>query len=340
MATYTTKGVYSSDNAGVTSPPAEGGERQNLWDVVTRIDPADAPFMNNSPKSTATAVIHDWQVQELAAESLTAVAEGSAIALDGTDSTFVATNRLFNYTTIRRRIYSVSDTMDSVDHAGHAAMSIRQRTLKALEVRKDVEASLMTFTSVKVGATATRQSAGLGTWMEGTSGHVDIGATAATEPTGDGLTALVIGSDAGKNTLARMDGVMQAVYEDGGQPNLMYFTADEKRLFSKLSGTGNELAAQNRFNMTAREPATYIGAVDVYLTDFGTMEAVIDRFQPPNSIYLIDNRHVGYVSMRGRNFKNEQLAKAGDADGSEQSGGNEHDGAAAQTQIDEPREHG
>lgn len=302
MATYVSQGVYSTDNAGVVAPPAKGGERQDLWDVVTRIDPADAPLMNNSPKSTGTAVIHDWTVQELGAASTTAIAEGA----DASGDTALPADRLFNYMTIRSRNYKVSDTMDSVSHAGHAAMSIRQRTLKALEVRIDVETAL--WGNVAKDGADPRECAGVPTWIANASGGTGFSAA-----TGDGSDTVTVGTG-GSLTLAAINALMQQAYTDGGQPNLMYFTPAQKAAFSLLSGAGNEVAAQNRFNMTQREPATFIGAVDIYLTDFGTLEAVIDRFITLESVTLIDNRHIGFVSLRGRNFKNEELAKVGDSD--------------------------
>ncbi len=319
MATYQSQGVYSTGNIGAvdTSPPAAGGERQDLWDVVTRIDPADAPFMNNSPKSTGTAIIHDWQVQELGTADMTAIVEGADVA-DAGVTAFQATARLYNYMTIRRRDYKVSDTMDSVDHAGHAAMSIRQRTLKALELRRDVEKSLLATETVKSGLVAGREAAGLGLFV----GNGSVGAT-GTFPDGIGGTTTEFAAGTARAlTLALIDSAMQSCYEDGGQPNIMYMSPSHKAKFSGL-GTST-LSVSNRFNMTQREPATYIGAVDVYLTDFGTLETVIDRFIPTTDepgaaleelpVFLVDNRHVGYVSMRGRNFKNEPLAKIGDSE--------------------------
>lgn len=307
--TYVSRGVY-----GASAPPAEGGERQDLWDVVTRIDPADAPLMNNSPKGTGSAIIHDWQVQELEALTYTAIAEGA----DQSSPTELPTDRLFNYMTIRTRMYKVSDTMDSVNHAGHAAMSIRQRTLKALELRRDVESALLQTQVVKDGSSP-REAAGLGTFC----GNGSVGATGTFPDGTGGATTPFAAGTARALTLVLIDDAMQACYEDGGQPNIMYMSPSHKREFSGL-GTST-LSVENRFNMTAREPATYIGAVDVYLTDFGTLETVIDRFIPKTDvptttpvefepIFLVDNRHLAYVSMRGRNFKNEMLSKVGDSE--------------------------
>ena len=323
MATYVSQGVYQTDNTGLTAaPPEKGGERQDLWDVVTRIDPADAPFMNNSPKSTGTAVIHDWQVQELADVSQTAMSEGFDVETDNSDADDTPSDRLFNIMTIRKRRWKVSDTMDGVSHAGHAAMSVRQRTLKALELRKDVEASLLDCNVAKSGADP-RQAAGLGLFILNGSG----GATPTLTLSGDGTgTGMTDDGTAVNLALDTISSAMQACYEDGGQPNLMYMSPSHKRVFSSLDvSAGGAIAAQNRFNMTAREPATYIGAVDIYLTDFGTLECVIDRFIPVTAtagvwttasglppIYLVDNRHVGYVSLRGRNFKNQMIGKTGD----------------------------
>ena len=64
MATYAT-----SDSVG---------QREDLSDVIYRIDPDETPVFSNAQKEVTKAVSHDWQVQELAsAVDTNAVNEGA-----------------------------------------------------------------------------------------------------------------------------------------------------------------------------------------------------------------------------------------------------------------------
>jgi hypothetical protein len=47
------------------------GEREDLSDVITRIDPDETPIFSALKKETGNAVHVEWQVQELAAASAT-----------------------------------------------------------------------------------------------------------------------------------------------------------------------------------------------------------------------------------------------------------------------------
>jgi hypothetical protein len=45
------------------------GEKEDLSNVIERIDPADTPIFSNAKKVTTKGVFHEWQVQELTAAS-------------------------------------------------------------------------------------------------------------------------------------------------------------------------------------------------------------------------------------------------------------------------------
>src|SRR5580658_10315175 len=61
------------------------GNREDLSDMIFRIDPTDTPFMTGIEKTKATAVNHEWQTQALAA------ANAGNAQLEGDDATADAT---------------------------------------------------------------------------------------------------------------------------------------------------------------------------------------------------------------------------------------------------------
>ena len=69
------------------------GEREDLSDVIYSISPTDTPFISSAAKTKATAVLHEWQTDALAAAATNnAVIEGDEATLDAVS----ATTRLSN----------------------------------------------------------------------------------------------------------------------------------------------------------------------------------------------------------------------------------------------------
>src|SRR5258708_19792908 len=64
------------------------GNREDLSDVIYRIDPTETPFMSGIEKEKAAAVNHEWQTQALAAVNTgNAQLEGDDAVSDATTST-------------------------------------------------------------------------------------------------------------------------------------------------------------------------------------------------------------------------------------------------------------
>ena len=105
---------------------------------------------------------------------------------------------------------------------------------------------------------------------------------------------------------------MQAAFEDGGNPSLMVMSPIQKRKFSSATITNND-TINNQVNMTTPKAATAVSAVSVFLSDFGQLEAVVDRFMPNERVYLLDPEFAEYVTLPGRDFIKQDLAKEGDS---------------------------
>lgn len=315
--------TYVTDTvAGVSSP---SGLREDLTDVIARIDPADTPFYSNGTKANASATYHEWLVQDLGAIDTTAQPEGY-------DATFVAPTkpvRHGNYLQILARSWIVSGSLEEVDKAGRAKETVYQRTLKGVELRKDIEAKLLDNQELDL-TTGTRRMAGFITWI--TNGNWGtVGTPTAAPPTGDGTDPAVFGANATPSTPATLsfaviDQMLEDCYNQGGNPTLLQFTPGGKRQFSALDPSG--LPVQSRNNQTGSGEGTWIGATGLYRSDFGLMETAICRFQPGDrlvepvedpllyyydAVFAVDKRHYQIVSLPGRSFKSEPLAKSGDA---------------------------
>jgi len=276
------------------------GEREDLSDVITRIDPDETPVFSALKKETGNGVFVEWQVQELAAASATNyVNEGADAAL----ATPTATTRLGNYMQISVKDAQISGTLDAVDKAGRDKETAYQKVLKGLELRRDIEKSLHADTA-RSGSDP-RKAGSLSSWIS----NVSVGATGAA-PTGDGSDLPTGGTDRDL-TLAMIDEAMQAAYTDGGQPNMLVVSPAKKVAFSDLNGGS---VATNQINYTAPREAAIVGSVSLYLSDFGQLDVVIDRFASDDRVYLLDSDYASICTLPSRNFAVSELARTGDSE--------------------------
>ena len=276
------------------------GEREDLSDVIYRIDPDETPLVSNSQKETTKGIFHEWQVQELAA------AVDTNYVNEGADYSYAnpsPTTRLGNYHQISVQAASVSNTLDVVDKAGREKETAYVKVLKGLEQRRDIEKSL--FKNEARSASDPRKAAKLITWITNVDAPGDMAAA-----TGDGSDAADLTGTAAALTLAKIDAAMLAAYTDGGSPNMLLMSPTNKQNFSGLSSGS---VATNQITMTAPKEASIIGSVSLYLSDFGELSVTVDRQCPNSEMYLIDTDYVCLGSLPGRMFSVSDVASTGDA---------------------------
>jgi len=278
------------------------GEREDLADVIYRIDPDETPVFSNAEKVTTSGIFHEWQVQELAA------AVDTNYVNEGADYSYVnpsATTRLGNYHQISVQAASVSNTLDVVDSAGRDRETAYVKVLKGIEQRRDVEKAL--FKNEARSGSDPRKAGKLLSYITNT---VVEGAT--TTPTGDGSDVSDMAGANAALTLAKIDDAMEAAYVDGGNPSMLVVSPANKVAFSDLSSGS---AVTNQLHMTANAPtdAVIIGSVSMYLTDFGTLNVVIDRQAANTEIFLLDPAFYSIGHLPGRMFSVSDVAPTGDA---------------------------
>ena len=276
------------------------GEREDLSDVIYRIDPDETPLVSNAQKETTKGIFHEFQVQELAA------AVDTNYVNEGADYSYVnptATTRLGNYHQISVQAASVSNTLDVVDKAGRDRESAMVKVLKGIEQRRDINKSL--YKNEARSGSDPRKAAKLITWITNGDKPSDMAFA-----TGDGSDAADLTGTAAALTLAKIDAAMLAAYSDGGSPNMLLMSPTNKQNFSGLSSGS---VATNQLHMTAPKEAAIIGSVSMYLSDFGELSVTVDRQCPNSEMYLIDTDYVCIGSLPGRMFSVSDVASTGDA---------------------------
>ena len=272
------------------------GEREDLSDVIYSISPTDTPFISSAAKTKATAVLHEWQTDALAAASTSnAVIEGDEATLDAV----TATSRLSNSSQIMDKTVVITGTQEAVDKAGRASELAYQIAKKAKELKRDMEATITGNQAEVTGNASTARKLGsLGAWV---ATNDDFGASGASGSAGN--TARTDGTQRAF-TEASLKTVIKNVWNAGGDPSMVMVGPFNKQ---KLSGfTGNS----TRFDAGA--DATLYTSVDVYASDFGQLQVVPNRFSRDRDAYVLDMNYWGIAFLR--DFTMHELSKTGDSE--------------------------
>jgi hypothetical protein len=279
------------------------GNREDLSDMIYRIDPTDTPFYSGIERAKATAVNHEWQTQALAA----AVTTNSN--LEGDDNvnadTATPTVRLGNIAQILKKIPRVTGTQRVVEHAGRDDEMAYQEMLKGLELKRDLESSLIGANLAKnAGATTTaRVLASVLSWI---TTNTDKGGGSGADPTAaDGTGTRTDGTQRAFTEL-QLKNVLQKCWTAGGKPDTVMTGAFNKQAMSLFTGRGTPMQDQADRKITA--------AVDVYESDFGRLKVTPNRFQRSRDVLVLQMDMWGYAPLSGRNFISFPLAKTGDTD--------------------------
>ena len=273
------------------------GEREDLSDVIYSISPTDTPFLSSAAKTQATAVLHEWQTDSLAAAvTNNAVIEGDEATLDAS----TATTRLSNSTQIMDKTVVITGTQESVDKAGRASELAYQIAKRAKELTRDMEATITGNIAEVGGNSSTARKMGtLGSWVTTNDDLASDGASGA----GAGNAAHTDGTQRAF-TESQLKSVIKSVWNAGGDPSMVMVGPFNKQ---KLSGfTGNS----TRFDAGA--DATLYTSVDVYASDFGQLQVVPNRFSRDRDAYVLDMEYWGIAFLR--DFSMHELAKTGDSE--------------------------
>ena len=279
------------------------GQRESLSDIIYRVAPEDTPFFSMIKKEKAKARAEEWQTESLR----TPVATN--YQLEGDDvGTVVAGNtsvRVKNYCQIFRESGAVSETANEVDLAGRKSEMARQKSLKGLEIRTDVEMSFLSNNASREesGADA-RVSGGIQAWL---TTNTDRGSGGSDGGYSAGIAAAATTGTNRAFSEAQVKSIMASVYDAGGKVSVCMVDSAHKQDFSAFSGI-----ADIRAEVKGQDQATLYAAADVYVSDFGSVSIVPHRYALSEEALFITPSMASVKVLRG--FKTKALAKSGDND--------------------------
>lgn len=282
------------------------GIREDLSDIIYDISPVEVPFVSNAGKKKAKQTFFEWQTDELSAAVTTnAVVEGD----DTTAAAISPTARVGNYTQIMKKSFTISGTLEATDRAGRAEEAAYQKAKRLKELKRDMEA---TFTSSQVavagGNTTARKTAAFDSWLV-TNRNNGNGTTGDYSYTTTPITARTAATTGTIRTFTEtiLKDIIKQQWSSGGQTKVLMVGPHNKQVVSGFAGI-----AELRKEASGRGQATIIGAADVYVSDFGNVSVVPNRFMPEDRAYLMDPEYVSVATLRP--VFSEKLAKTGDSE--------------------------
>lgn len=267
------------------------GNARDVSDFVTNVSPKDSPFFSLMASNGGVARLKENVTDSLAAASATnALAEGATLS----DSTIAARATESNYMQIFTKVINVSGTQEVVAKYGGVSSELSYQVKKRFtELATDVEKAFIQGTSA-TGTTATARTL---------SGLVE-------KITTNTATAVITGatwtgtSDANLYAFEELlNDMFDQMWETGQAPDTILVGGDRKRRISKLSTKVTR-------NVEA-ERKTQIQSINIYDSDFGTVNVILDRYVPDANIIALalDMWEVCYL----RRFTQYKLAKTTDS---------------------------
>lgn len=287
--------------SGTTQTYGVVGRREDLTDVIHDVTPTDTPFMSAIQKGSCSNTYHEWQTDALAA------ADGANKVVEGDDpanDSITATVRLGNYTQIMDKVIQVSSTQRAANNAGRGDELSYQLMKRSKEIKRDMETRLTgNYASVAGNASTARECAGFEAWIQTNDSR---GASGANTAFSGGIQAAATDGTQRVYTETLLQDVLQLCWENGGEPTQVQVGAFNKKAMSSFAGIADQVRD------TGNKRATIVGAADVYVSDFGQVNIIANRFSRTRSALVIDPSM--WKLCYYQRFKTEDLAKTGHSD--------------------------
>ena len=282
------------------------GNREDLTDMIYDISPTETPFMSSIGKTKATGVLHEWQTDSLSDATLAnAAVEGA----DATSATLAPTTRVGNRTQISQKTIQIAGTEETIDKAGRKSEKAYQLAKASSELKRDMEKIMLANQAATAGDSTTARTLGsLQAWLN--TNYVGTGTAGSL-----GTTARVSGTDRAF-TEPLLKAAVKSAYTNGGNPTVLMVSPTQKQVVSTFAGI-----AEQRYAAPANKQTTIIGAADVYLSDFGTLSVVPNRFTTADDesttgegeqAFVLDPEYAATAFLRP--FQTNELAKTGDSE--------------------------
>ena len=246
------------------------GQREDLSDVLTILEPESTPFVSMANKATASGTFFEVQVDDLSTVNFDGVNEGEDVT--AFDNKAANRARIGNYIQKFRRTYAVSDIAELVDTAGVANEFAASEAKAVREIKRDLEAAVCSAQDRQAdsGAGAPYKTRGMFKWL-------GVGGQPSDVPT---FAQNVANDTTGTQTEATFNSVLQELYEANGMPGGQLTLIAGPQLKKEISDFARQAGGAG-FSFSVTQPAEskkITLTVNLYSGDFGDVAIVPSVF--------------------------------------------------------------
>jgi hypothetical protein len=194
--------------------------------------------------------------------------------------------------------------------AGMRTLLAYEQAKKAKELKRDVEKIICSNQAGNAGSTSVaRKTAGLPAWLITNSiANSAVVPTMSSAPNGypnAAWTSLSTSTDVAF-TETMLKTAIQSVWTQGGEPSILMTGPYNKTVASGFAG----LAAQRMYNDSAM-PLKIVATADIYLSDFGQVSIVPNRFFDERFAIVMDPEYASISYLRP--YETLDIAAVGDS---------------------------
>jgi hypothetical protein len=250
------------------------GIREGLTDTVADLFADDVPFFAMAQKINIRSTKHEWQSDVLASAATTGIVEGAALSY----SQPATRTRHSNYTHIRLRNWDVTFTEMAVNVAGIGDQVAREMMKAMKALLTDYDKIFLNTGNTAVGATATARTA------KGIQKAIRTNTGRGSSAGGAVKQAL---------TEAKVNALLQKIWNAGGDPRALFCGGYQKRVISQNFTAKTGFTYQ--INASSRQA---IANINSYEGSFGTVDIIPDRQHAGARITIVTPDHLKVAVLR------------------------------------------
>lgn len=256
---------------------ARVGVREDLSDKISELFPDDTPFMNAIGTSSINNTYTEWQTDTLAAANHdNKTVQGDDLA----NEVRANTTRVGTHTQIFKKVIGSSTTVEWTNKAGRRSELARETMKAGREIRTDMEKRYLgNYASVAATASVAGETAGALAWL---TSNVSRGASGANGGFSAGIVAAATNGTQRAYTETLLKGVLEDVWTQGGNPKMVITNGTQKQVAAAFTG----LADARR--ESGNKKLTIVAGADIYVSDFGEVQFVPDRFASARDALVVD----------------------------------------------------
>jgi len=254
--------------------------REDLADAMASISPTETIFMSTIGTRNVDNTYFEWSEVDLAAAATNNQIEGDAGLSNNAPTNAV---RKGNYTAISAKVVEVSDTNQNVNGVANAQTVAKQVAYKLSELKRDMEKMALNNVAAGAGASGTaRTTAGLPAFLTTNVERGTGGANGTTSGSGSAGYPNAAATDGTTRAITEtlLKSVIASCWDEGADPSIVLCGSSQKQTISSFTGNATKYQEVDGKRLTA--------AVDIYVSDFGTLQIVPARHIRARDVFVLD----------------------------------------------------